>query len=153
VYPENNREMLPKLYLRSEYNMETNPIYTYSGCPKRWTIQNRYGYRYAKICIFPTISLSNGKHLARLHDIRTSYRKRGVGCLTLLSCKVTSQGRWGMIFAVASPATKEYNSVNCKFWQHLSCTVREQKPTINQQHDGRQPRTQQYNTHQTIRSN
>ena len=40
---------------------------------KTWTIQNRYGYRYAKICIFPTVSLSNGRRLARLRDIQTSY--------------------------------------------------------------------------------
>ena len=121
VYPENNREMLPKLFLESKQNMKTNPIYTSSGYQKTWTIQNRYGYRYAKICIFPTVSLLNGRRLARLHHIRTSYGKRGVGCLTLLSCKVTSQGRWRMI---ASPATKEHNSVNCKFRQHLPCTVR-----------------------------
>ena len=80
-------------------------------------------YRYAKICIFSTVSLSNGRRLARLRDIRTWYGKRGVGCLTLLSCKVTSQGRWGMILAIASPATNEHNSVNCKFRQHLPCTV------------------------------
>ena len=91
---------------------------------KTWTIQNRYGYRYAKICIFPTVSLSNGRRLARLRDIRTWYGKRGVGCLTLLSCKVTSRGRCGIILTIASPATNEHNSVNCKFWQHLPCTVR-----------------------------
>ena len=91
---------------------------------KMWTIRNRYGYRYAKICIFPSVSLSNGRRLARLHDIRTWYGKKGVGCLTLLSCKVTSRGQWGMIFAIVSPTTKEHNSVNYKFRQHLPCTVR-----------------------------
>ena len=91
---------------------------------KTWTIRNRYGYRYAKICIFPTVSLSNGRRLARLHDIRTSYGKRGVWCLNLLSCKVMSRGRWGMIFVIVSSATNEHNSVNCKFRQHLPCTVR-----------------------------
>ena len=30
---------------------------------KTWTIQNRYGYRYATICIFRTVSLSNGRRL------------------------------------------------------------------------------------------
>ena len=78
VYLENNRQMLSKLYLESEYSMETNPIYTYSGCPKNMDIRNRYGYRYTKIYIFPTVSLSNGRCLARLRDIRTSYGKRGV---------------------------------------------------------------------------
>ena len=91
---------------------------------KMWTIRNRYGYRYAKICIFPTVSLLNGRHLARLRDIWISYGKRGAGCLTLLSYKVSSRGRWGMIFAIASPTTKEHNSVNYKFQQHLPCMVR-----------------------------
>ena len=31
---------------------------------KMWTIRNRYGYRYAKICIFRTVSLSNGRRLS-----------------------------------------------------------------------------------------
>ena len=62
---------------------------------KTWTILNRYGYRYAKICIFPTVSLSNGRCLARLRDIRTWYGKKGLLCLTLLSCKVTSRGQGG----------------------------------------------------------
>jgi hypothetical protein len=70
VYLENNREMMPKLYLRLEQTMETNPIYASAGCPKTWIIQNRYGYRYAKICIFLTISLSNKRCLTRLCDLR-----------------------------------------------------------------------------------
>ena len=32
-------------------------------------------------------------------------------------------GQWGMILAIASPATNEHNSVNYKFRQHLPCTV------------------------------
>jgi hypothetical protein len=35
VYPENNREMMPKLYLGLEQTMETNPIYASSSCPKK----------------------------------------------------------------------------------------------------------------------
>ena len=34
-----------------------------------WTIRNTYGYRYAKICILPTVSLSNGRHLTWLCDL------------------------------------------------------------------------------------
>ena len=34
VYPENNREMMPKLYLGWEQTMETNPTYASAGCPK-----------------------------------------------------------------------------------------------------------------------
>ena len=60
---------------------------------KTWTIRNRYGYRYAKVCIFPTISLSNGRHLARLRDIQTWCGKKDLLCLALLSCKVTNRWR------------------------------------------------------------
>ena len=34
VYLENNREMMPKLYLGSEQTIETNPTYASAGCPK-----------------------------------------------------------------------------------------------------------------------
>jgi hypothetical protein len=34
VYPENNREVVSILRLRSEQNMETNLIYASAGCPK-----------------------------------------------------------------------------------------------------------------------
>jgi hypothetical protein len=34
-----------------------------------WTIRNRYGHRYAEICIFPTVSLSNGRRLTGLRDL------------------------------------------------------------------------------------
>ena len=34
MYPENNREMMPKLYLGSEQTMEANPTYAFVGCPK-----------------------------------------------------------------------------------------------------------------------
>jgi hypothetical protein len=34
VYPENNREVMPKVYLRPERTMETNLIYASVGCPK-----------------------------------------------------------------------------------------------------------------------
>jgi len=54
VYPENNGEMMPKLYLGSEQTMETNLIYASVGRPKTWTIRKRYGYTYAEICILPT---------------------------------------------------------------------------------------------------
>jgi len=129
--------------------METKPATHPRAVQKTWTIRNRYGYIYAKICIFPTVSLSNGRRLTRLRDIWTSNEKRGVWCLTLLSGKVTSQGRslW------VSPATKwTYSSVKSKFWQHLPCTGRFPKPASNitarwptttstptERHDGRQP--------------
>ena len=35
MYPENNGEMMPKLYLGSEQTMETNPTYAFVGCPKK----------------------------------------------------------------------------------------------------------------------
>ena len=58
--------------------METNPIYASSGCPKTWTIRNRYGRTYAKFCIFPSVYISNGRRLTRLRDIRTCGTKSGV---------------------------------------------------------------------------
>ena len=51
-------------------------FYASAGCPKTWTVRNRYGCRYAKICIFPTVSLSNGRRLTRLRDLRPWYGKR-----------------------------------------------------------------------------
>ena len=114
------RRTIGRCYRNSISNRSTawklTPSTHTQAVQKMWTLQNRYGYRYAKICIFPTMSLSNRRRLARLRDIWTSCRKRGVWCLTLLSCKVMSQGQWEMIFAIVSPATKEHNSVNCKFW-------------------------------------
>ena len=58
--------------------METNPIYASSGCPKTWTIRNRYGRTYAKFCIFPSVSISNGRCLTRLRDIQTCGTKSGL---------------------------------------------------------------------------
>ena len=34
VYPENNREVMPKVCLGPERTMETNLIYASAGCPK-----------------------------------------------------------------------------------------------------------------------
>jgi hypothetical protein len=69
VYPENNRVVKPKLYLGSEQNMETNPSTHPQAIHKMWMIRNRYERRYAMICIPPTVSLSNGRHLTRLRDL------------------------------------------------------------------------------------
>jgi hypothetical protein len=55
VYPENNREVVPKLYLESKQTMETNPSMHPQAIQKMWTIPNRYGYRYAKVCTPPTV--------------------------------------------------------------------------------------------------
>jgi len=78
VYPENNREVMPKLYLGPERNMETNPSTHPQAVQKTWTIQNRYGRRYAKICIPPTVSLSDGRRLTGLRDLRPLYEKEGL---------------------------------------------------------------------------
>ena len=44
--------------------MRTNSIYApYRAVQKTWTIQNRYGHTYAKICIFRTVSPSNRRRL------------------------------------------------------------------------------------------
>ena len=34
MYPENNKEVMPKVCLGQERNMETNLIYASAGCPK-----------------------------------------------------------------------------------------------------------------------
>ena len=70
AYPENNREVMLKLYLGPEQTMETNPSTHLRAIQKTWTIQNRYGHRYAKIYIPPTVSLSNGRCLTGLRDLR-----------------------------------------------------------------------------------
>ena len=45
---------------------------------KRLTILNRFGYRYAMICIFPTVSLSNR---GRLSYISYEHNTKSKGCL------------------------------------------------------------------------
>ena len=117
---------------------------------KTWTIRNRYGYRYAKICIFPTVSLLNGRRLARLCDIRTWYGKKDLVCLTLLSCKVTSRGRCNSLscnkrnivvsnlnFGSTSPARGGLQNL-----QQIKRHDGRQPHTLgNKRHDGRQPHT------------
>ena len=105
---------------------------------KTWTIWNRYGYRYAKICIFSTIPLSNGRRLSRLRDIQIWYGKRGVGCLTLLSCKVTSRGRCNSL------SCKKRNIVvsNLNFGSTSPARGGFQNLQQIQRHDGRQPHPQ-----------
>ena len=58
---------------------------------KTCTIRNRYSYTYAKICILPTVSLSNGRHLTGLRDLRPWYGKRGY---TLGGSGVRLVGPW-----------------------------------------------------------
>ena len=70
VYPENNREMMPKPYLGPECSMETNYLHILRLSTKAWTIRNKYGYKYANIWIFSTISVSNGKCLTRLRALK-----------------------------------------------------------------------------------
>jgi len=109
---------------------------------KTWTIRNRYGYRYAKVCIFPTVSLSNGRCLARLRDIRTWYGKKGLLCLTLLSCKVTSQGRCNSLYC------NKRNIVvsNLNFGNISPARGGFQNLQQIKRHDGRQPHPHQTNS-------
>ena len=82
MYPENNGEVMPKPYLRSERTMETKLIYASAGCPNNVDNLKRYGRRYAKIFIPPTVSLSDGRRLTWLRDLRPRYAKEGLylGC-------------------------------------------------------------------------
>ena len=44
--------------IRADYG--TNLVYASTGCPKKWTIQNRYGYTYAKIAYFQPYPFRTG---------------------------------------------------------------------------------------------
>ena len=71
MYPENNRGVMLKHRLGPERTMETNPSTHPRAVQKMWTIRNRYGHRYAEIHIPPTVSISDGRRLTRLH--RSTY--------------------------------------------------------------------------------
>ena len=54
--------------MSNEYDVLSNVVrgrLTHSSCFTR-----RYGFRYGNICIFPTVSLSNGRRLTGLRDLR-----------------------------------------------------------------------------------
>jgi hypothetical protein len=143
VYPENNREVVLKLGLGSEQTMETNPSTHPQAVQKTWMIQNRYGYRYAKVCTPPTVSLSNGRRLIGLHEragreniytkggggvrlegpwrLGAVVRRRGAGRLE------TTRKMTGVRQVLLLHKSKEI-SVHLKFRQHLPCTVRFPKP-------------------------
>ena len=59
---------------------------------KMWTIRNRYGRTYAKFCIIPSVSISNGRRLTRLHDIQTCGTKSRV--LYASPCYMSCKLRW-----------------------------------------------------------
>ena len=70
--------------------MRTNSIYApYRAVQKTWTIRNRYGHTYAKICIFRTVSPSNGRCLNSV----TSY---------------TNMKRNEVLFASSSPRARRW---------------------------------------------
>jgi len=54
-------------------------------------LRNNNGYRYANICLFPTVSLSNGRHLTRLHDMESG--SRGKANANASACVGTRHGR------------------------------------------------------------
>jgi hypothetical protein len=54
-------EVSLKPCLGSEQTMGTNLVYASTGCPKKWTIQNRYGYTYAKIAYFQPYPFRTGE--------------------------------------------------------------------------------------------
>jgi hypothetical protein len=98
VYPENNREVMPKPCLESEQTKETNPSTHPRAVQNAWTIQNRYSRRYAMIYICPIVSLSNGRRLTGLRDLRPWDKKRGYtegggGVRLAGSCRVGAVAR------------------------------------------------------------
>jgi hypothetical protein len=64
------QEVMPKLCLKSDQNMETDSSTDPRAVQITWTIRNRYSRRYEQKCIPPAISLSNGRLLTRLRDLR-----------------------------------------------------------------------------------
>ena len=68
---------MPKLCLESEQTMETNTSTHPRAVQKTWTIRNRYGNRYANTCIPLSVSLSNGRRLTGLRDLRPWLENRG----------------------------------------------------------------------------
>ena len=56
-----------------------------------WTIRNRYGYRYAKICIFPSVSLTNGR---RLSYVSYEHNTKSKGCLCRSPMGSTACAAW-----------------------------------------------------------
>jgi hypothetical protein len=121
-----------------------------------WTIRNRYGHRYASICIFPIVSLSNRRCLTRLHDLGTWYGNRGI-CTCSPSNSTTRQGqvarrspkrplrqqqhgilllrRWLLEWEL-SYKNRSILSVYSKFRQQLPYMVRFPKLARKRQHKG-----------------
>jgi hypothetical protein len=63
VYPENNRDVMPKLRLESGQTMGASLIYAFAGYPSNVDNPKQIHYRHAEIYIPPTVSLSYGRHL------------------------------------------------------------------------------------------
>ena len=69
MYLENNREVLPKPHLGPDRTIQTKSSTHQRAVQITWTIQNRYGRRYAEIRIPTTVSLSDGRRLTGLRDL------------------------------------------------------------------------------------
>ena len=70
AYPENNREVMPKLYLRPEQTMETNPSMHPRAVQKHGQSETDTVVDMQKIRIPTTVSLSDGRRLTGLRDLR-----------------------------------------------------------------------------------
>ena len=69
-------------------------------------MRNRYGQKYAKFCIFPFVSISNGRRLTRLRDIRTCGTKSGL-LLYAAPCYTSCKLRWvAQVVRWRRPATR-----------------------------------------------
>ena len=78
VYPENNGEWCRYSVSNASRTWKLTPSTHPRAVQKTWTIWNRYGRTYAKFCIFPSVSISNGRCLTRLRDIQTCGMKSGL---------------------------------------------------------------------------
>jgi hypothetical protein len=74
VYPENNGEVLPKLRLGRERNMEANPSTHPRAIQETWTIQKRYRRKYA-LHTNDRVCLSDGRRLTRLRNLSSTMGK------------------------------------------------------------------------------
>jgi hypothetical protein len=79
MYPENNGEVLPKLRLGREQNMEANPSTHPWAIQETWTIRKEIPSQiYTDQHTNDRVSLLDGRRLTRLRDLRpTTIRKRG----------------------------------------------------------------------------
>ena len=72
MYPENNGEVLPKLRLGREQNMEANHLRIHGLSKKCGQSETDMADEYAQTRIPTTVSFSDGRRLTGLRDLSTT---------------------------------------------------------------------------------